>query len=746
MADKVEIEILAKDGASGVISGVTGALGRMFETAGGFILHDVFSSIARGAKELAVELFGLGKDSILAAARVDELRAVNEVLAKNAGLSLDAVRAEAAEVKSMGIEAAVSERVVAEFIRAQLDLSKASDIARIAQDAAVLSGKNSSEATDAIIQGIVKLNPLMLRNAGITVDLQASYEAMAEELGITTADLTTAQKQQAAMNAVMEAGSGIAGAYEAAMREPGKILRSFPRYFDDIKVAIGEPFQEAFASALIPIADLAKWFGTAVSEGGALRPVLDGVAAKIQEFADAFGNMIGAFIESGGDWKVLFTTFEDGSSYISGMLESLGLSKDKATGIADAINQLVTGGGLSGLFEQLLPEGTTGAFTGFMDTLGQIGAALAPLLPLFGGFGSILFQSLLPAFVQISEMLGPVIEEIFPLLISTLAEVGTEVVENLLPPFIDFVEQVLPPLLDLLTPLIELFGSLMITLAPLVGEILGFLAELLLQVVAAIAPLVEMLLPILAQLFSTVIEAILPLLAIILPPLISIVLMLIESFMPLIVAVLPLVASLIEVVIKAVAPLLEALLPLFVQLVEFLVAAFEPMLNVTMPILIGFLESLTSWINTQIVPALQTFQDWIDNKVTPAIEGISGALDTAIGWLGDLASGLGNISLPDWLTPGSPTPFEMGLRGISSAMKELNTSALPGFGSGLAISGAGSGVFSSSPALAGAGAGGGSYVMQVNSPIAIVDHKYALETVLPLLRDAIRELKREGTL
>ena len=28
--------------------------------------------------------------------------------------------------------------------------------------------------------------------------------------------------------------------------------------------------------------------------------------------------------------------------------------------------------------------------------------------------------------------------------------------------------------------------------------------------------------------------------------------------------------------------------------------------------------------------------------------------------------------MPDWLTPGSPTPFELGLRGIASALKEVN--------------------------------------------------------------------------
>ena len=38
---------------------------------------------------------------------------------------------------------------------------------------------------------------------------------------------------------------------------------------------------------------------------------------------------------------------------------------------------------------------------------------------------------------------------------------------------------------------------------------------------------------------------------------------------------------------------------------------------------------------------------------------------------------LSNIQLPDWLIPGSPTPFELGLRGITEAMADLSKMAMP---------------------------------------------------------------------
>ena len=59
--------------------------------------------------------------------------------------------------------------------------------------------------------------------------------------------------------------------------------------------------------------------------------------------------------------------------------------------------------------------------------------------------------------------------------------------------------------------------------------------------------------------------------------------------------------------------------------------------------------------------------------MTGGVEGITGAIRDAIKWLSDLADSISKLSLPDWLTPGSPTPWEIGLRGIGDALKtEVN--------------------------------------------------------------------------
>lgn len=59
--------------------------------------------------------------------------------------------------------------------------------------------------------------------------------------------------------------------------------------------------------------------------------------------------------------------------------------------------------------------------------------------------------------------------------------------------------------------------------------------------------------------------------------------------------------------------------------------------------------------------------------------GVNAAVGAAIQLLQDLQNTLNNMTLPDWMTPGSPTPWEMGLRGVNQAMGQLANQTMPNF-------------------------------------------------------------------
>ena len=112
-----------------------------------------------------------------------------------------------------------SRESVAKMATAELDLSKAVDLARVAQGAAVVTGQNSSDVFAKLVQGIATGQTILLHHQGIMVNLEDAYKAYAKQLGVTKDLLTETDKRQAALNAVLDFGARYAGVYEAAMRQ-----------------------------------------------------------------------------------------------------------------------------------------------------------------------------------------------------------------------------------------------------------------------------------------------------------------------------------------------------------------------------------------------------------------------------------------------------------------------------------------------------------------------------------------------
>lgn len=139
---------------------------------------------------------------------------------------------------------------------------------------------------------------------------------------------------------------------------------------------------------------------------------------------------------------------------------------------------------------------------------------------------------------------------------------------------------------------------------------------------------------------------------------------------------------------SAVLPILGALANVYLALAKKEVEALAGLWSGTLlPALSGvwsfiqanvipILSDVAGAITGTVGPAVQAFEGWL-NDASGGIDGITSAIRDVIRWLNDLASKINSLSLPDWLMPGSPTPWEIGLRGIGSAMQSLTTGPLP---------------------------------------------------------------------
>lgn len=162
----------------------------------------------------------------------------------------------------------------------------------------------------------------------------------------------------------------------------------------------------------------------------------------------------------------------------------------------------------------------------------------------------------------------------------------------------------------------------------------------------------------------------------------------------------------------------SSVIPLYQTLAEVLSATVGVALTAAAGILQNVLrpafETVANFVQATVGPVLEH----LGNAVLPALAGafdaIGSAIQGVVDWLRRLADRIANISLPDWMQPGSPTPLELGLRGIADALREVE-GVMGGVGMG---AGAGFGL----GRLAGAGAGGGGWV--VVAPVMIREEEY----------------------
>lgn len=219
----------------------------------------------------AWEVTKFGGQVLEAAARFETLGVVMDVAGQNAGYMASQMREFEVALNKQGITAKESRTTLTQLAAAHVDLSKASELARGAQDLAVVGGINSSEAFQRMVIGIQRGDTEVLRSIGINVQWEKSYEALAAKLGKASSAMSEQEKIEARTNAVMSESIKYTGIYEAAMATAGKQLTSMPRYFSDISVSMGTVGLTAFSTGIQYATDKLKslddWLKELVKDG-----------------------------------------------------------------------------------------------------------------------------------------------------------------------------------------------------------------------------------------------------------------------------------------------------------------------------------------------------------------------------------------------------------------------------------------------------------------------------------------------
>src|SRR5690606_9374952 len=282
-------------------------------------------------------------ESTKLAARYETAGVVLRRVGENAGYTAEQLDYVERALQKTGISMLRSREVATSLISANIDLARATDLARLAQDAAVIANTNSSEAFDRLVQGISSGNVQILRNLGLAVNFQQAYQRAARQVGKAASELTEYERVQARVNAVMEAGAGVAGTYEAAMDTAGKEAGSNARLLEDLRIKLGQVYLPSFRDAVFRYA-------------GALTRANDALDRLTESDIETWGRRVAAVIDA------LVWVVRQLVKAVSGLVM---LFDD----LADAIVGLVHGG-LSIL--QRVLAGAADGFALFLDAAAKI--------------------------------------------------------------------------------------------------------------------------------------------------------------------------------------------------------------------------------------------------------------------------------------------------------------------------------------------------------------------------------------
>jgi len=129
------------------------------------------------------------------------------------------------------------------------------------------------------------------------------------------------------------------------------------------------------------------------------------------------------------------------------------------------------------------------------------------------------------------------------------------------------------------------------------------------------------------------------------------------------------------------------MLPIWESLADLLntavTVALTALQGVWENVLLPALEKVWQFIKDKLEPVFNRFKGGAVDPLKESLAGLGDIIQNVSDFLDGLTDRLENIELPDWMTPGSPTPWEIGLKGVRTQLQGLSTGDLPQFNNAL---------------------------------------------------------------
>ncbi len=234
------------------------------------------------------------------AAKVDQLEQSFVNLTASHGINAERLISDLKRVSAETIATADLMRAAGTAMVLGIPADKLAEMMEIARASSKITGQTIQKSFEDIGLGVARQSRLILDNLGIIVKLEEANEKYAAALGKTASQLSDAEKKQAFMNAVMEAGQDTVRRVGEQTLSASEAMAKFKATLQEIGVLIGKVIITAVsyvgATLMAMSAQIAKWAGDLafilyrLAELGSKLPWVGdrfkGLSESLKEFSD----------------------------------------------------------------------------------------------------------------------------------------------------------------------------------------------------------------------------------------------------------------------------------------------------------------------------------------------------------------------------------------------------------------------------------------------------------------------------
>lgn len=234
---------------------------KSFKTVGDLLDGDLVTTFTNKLKEIPLATAGVvaavagvgfaiktAFDMTLAGEKLNAMQSQFQLFASQAGLNAGELQASLEKAAGGMVDISdLTQTATSAIINLGENANRLPQILDLARNSARALGGDVKQRFDAIVQAVETGNARLLRQQGIIIDVDGAIKRYKDSIGLTTGELTLAQRQQAILNAVLTEGSQKFQGVSKSVTPLGDALTQLKVALNEVK----ESTEKAFANSRV---------------------------------------------------------------------------------------------------------------------------------------------------------------------------------------------------------------------------------------------------------------------------------------------------------------------------------------------------------------------------------------------------------------------------------------------------------------------------------------------------------------